>query len=59
MSAPREGFPSLQRVVLAEPQTGEAIQILALELYGDGFAFVGGATERAVRLAGLSPAQGR
>ncbi len=32
------GFPSLKRVVLAEPQTGEAIRILALEIYEDGFA---------------------
>ncbi len=38
MSAPSEGFEDLQRVVLAEPQTGEAIQILALELYDDGVA---------------------
>ena len=38
MSAPSEGFEDLQRVVLAEPQTGEAIQILALELYEDGVA---------------------
>jgi hypothetical protein len=38
MSAPREGFLNLQRVVLVEPQTGEAIQVLALELYDDGFA---------------------
>jgi len=38
MSAPSEGFENLQRVVLAEPQTGEAIQILALELYEDGVA---------------------
>jgi hypothetical protein len=31
-------FLNLRRVVLAEPQTGEAIRILALELYEDGFA---------------------
>jgi hypothetical protein len=31
-------FLTLRRVVLAEPQTGEAIRILALEIYGDGFA---------------------
>jgi hypothetical protein len=43
MSAPSEGFLTLQRVVLAEPQTGEAIQILALELYEDGFAVRWGA----------------
>ena len=38
MSAPSKGFLNLQRVVLAEPQTGEAIQILGLELYDDGVA---------------------
>jgi hypothetical protein len=38
MSAPSEGFVNLQRVVLAEPEMGEAIQILALELYEDGVA---------------------
>jgi hypothetical protein len=31
-------FLNLRRVVVAEPQTGEAIRILALEMYDDGFA---------------------
>jgi hypothetical protein len=31
-------FLNLRRVVVAEPQTGEAIRILALEIYDDGFA---------------------
>jgi hypothetical protein len=31
-------FLNLKRVVVAEPQTGEAIRILALEIYDDGFA---------------------
>jgi hypothetical protein len=39
MASEGEGrFLNLRRVVLAEPQTGEAIRILALELYDDGFA---------------------
>lgn len=31
-------FLNLRRVVVAEPQTGEVIRILALEIYDDGFA---------------------
>ena len=31
-------FLSLRRVVVAEPQTGEATRILALEIYDDGSA---------------------
>jgi hypothetical protein len=31
-------FLNLRRVVVAEAQTGEAIRILALEIYDDGFA---------------------
>lgn len=31
-------FLNLRRVVVAEPQAGEAIRILALEIYDDGFA---------------------
>jgi hypothetical protein len=31
-------FLNLRRVVVAEPQTGEAIRVLALEIYDDGFA---------------------
>ena len=39
MAARDQGeFPNLKRVLLAEPQTSEAIRILALEMYDDGFA---------------------
>jgi hypothetical protein len=39
MAAREEGgFPNLLRVVVAEPQSGQAIRILALEIYDDGFA---------------------
>jgi hypothetical protein len=31
-------FLNLRRVVVAEPQAGEVIRILALEIYDDGFA---------------------
>jgi hypothetical protein len=31
-------FLNLRRVLVAEPQTGEAIRILAVEVYDDGFA---------------------
>jgi len=31
-------FLNLRRVVVAKPQAGEAIRILALEIYDDGFA---------------------
>ena len=31
-------FLNLRRVLVAEPQTGEALRVLALEIYDDGFA---------------------
>ena len=34
----KDEFLNLRRVLLAEPQTGETIRVLTLEIYDDGFA---------------------
>lgn len=52
-------FQNLLRVVPAEPQPDEAIQVLGLELYDDGLAVRWGAlpSEPGIDNAGLNPVQ--